>query len=122
MRTKYNGTKTAAVAPEVPRDEYEYFDMVAETAPPLPDLDLEEISLRCCCDKHPATEPKLAPEAEEEYFRRMREFRDRRKTAGRKIDPKTAEILTVWAVDRDPYGIDPLLPREWRQRLSKNSF
>jgi len=30
-----------------------------------------------------------------------------RKKAGRKIDPKTAEVMCIYADDQDPYDIDP---------------
>jgi hypothetical protein len=86
MKTNDN-TETAAAAPEAPQDEYEYFD-------------------------HPATEPKLPPDEEAEYFRRIREFRERRKEAGLKIDPETAEVMSIKGQMFDPYEIDPLLPLE----------
>jgi hypothetical protein len=45
----------------------------------------------------------------------IQEFRAKRKEAGLKIDPKTAEVLWVYAQTLDPYGIDSELPEECQQ-------
>jgi hypothetical protein len=95
MNTKNNSTETAAGAPEAPQNEYEYFYTVAK--------------------KYPLQRPKLPPNEEAEYLRRLKEFRERRREAGRKIDPETAEVVVTYGDTSDPYEIDPLLPEEWRQ-------
>jgi hypothetical protein len=93
MKTKNNNTETAAAAaPEAPQDEYEYFDMLAE--------------------KYCPQRPNLLPNEEAEYLRRIKEFRERRREAGRKIDPETAEVHGFYGQILDPYEIDPLLPEE----------
>src|SRR6266566_7355858 len=38
-----------------------------------------------------------------------------RKKAGRKIDPKTAEVMWTYTETFDPYGVDPELPEEYQQ-------
>jgi hypothetical protein len=90
MKTNDDNTETAA--PEAPQDEYEYFDMVAK--------------------KYPLQRPKLPPNEEAEYLRRLKEFRECRRDAGRKIDPETAEVRGFYGQILDPYEIDPLLPEE----------
>lgn len=70
MKTNDN-TETAAAAPEEPQDEYEYFRMIYEKY----------------------GRPKLPPNEEAEYLRRINEFRERRREAGLKIDPETAEVI-----------------------------
>jgi hypothetical protein len=92
MTTKNNNTKTAAAAPEAPQNEYEYFEMVAE--------------------KYPLQRPKLPPNEEAEYLRRIEEFMERRRQVGRKIDPETAEVTFWWRQTLDPYGLNPFLPKE----------
>lgn len=92
MKTENNNTETAAAAPEAPQNEYEYFNMVAK--------------------KYPLQRPKLPPNEEAEYLRRLEEFRDRRREAVRKIDPETAEFRVFYGNSFDPYEIDPLLPDE----------
>jgi hypothetical protein len=119
---KNNNTETAAAAPEAPQDEYEYFRMVAKRYLPLPELDSEEYHRRWENDDHPATEPKLSPNEEAEYFRRIGEFRERRRKAGLKIDPETAEICKDLTECCDPYGIDPLLPREFKDQPAKTWY
>jgi hypothetical protein len=121
MKTNDNNTETAAGAPEAPQNEYEYFNTVAKKYLKQPELDSEEYHRRWDNHDHPATEPKLPPNEEAEYFRRIKEFRERRREDGRKIDPETAEVMSNWGETLDPYGIDPLLPQELRQ-LAKNHF
>jgi hypothetical protein len=122
MKTKNNSTETAAAAPEAPQNEYEYFEMVAKKYFPLPELDPEEGARRWNSNDHPATEPKLPPNEEAEYLRRIKEFRERRREAGLKIDPETAEICMAWVEASDPYDIDPLLARELRRCPIKTWF
>jgi hypothetical protein len=38
-----------------------------------------------------------------------------RKEAALKIDPRTAEVFWRYAETLDPYGVDPDLPKEYRQ-------
>jgi hypothetical protein len=38
-----------------------------------------------------------------------------RKEAALKIDPRTAEVFWRYAQTLDPYGVDPDLPKEYRQ-------
>jgi len=115
--------ETAAAAPEAPQDEYEYFRMMAEKYLPLPELDDQEYNRRWENNDHPATEPKLPPNEEAEYFRRIDEFRERRREAGLKIDPETAEICGGWHGSLfDPYYINPLLPREFKGYSEKHWF
>lgn len=122
MKTNQDQHKTAAAAPEAPQDEFEYFRMMAKKYLPLPELDEEEYRRRWDDNDHPATEPKLPPQEEAEYFRRIREFTERRKEAGLKIDPKTAETYMDMGECFDPYGIHPLLPREAKDCPMKNWF
>jgi hypothetical protein len=86
MKTKNNNTETAAAAPEARQDEYEYFDMVRE--------------------KYCPQRPNLLPNEEAEYLRRIKEFRERRREAGLKIDPETAEVRGRYGDIFDPYEID----------------
>ena len=102
MKTKNNNTETAAAATEAPQDEYEYFNMVAK--------------------KYPLQRPKLPPNEEAEYLRRIKKFRERRREAGLKIDPDTAEICMVYREGCDPYDIDPLLSREFKGGPIKTWF
>jgi hypothetical protein len=122
MNTKSNNTETAAAAPEAPQDEYEYFRMVAKKYLPLLELDEQEYRRRMDNDDHSATEPKLPPNEEAEYLRRMEEFRERRREAGLKIDPETAEICGGYTETFDPYDIHPLLPREFKGYPTKTRF
>src|SRR5438477_10374561 len=94
MGTNNNNNETAAAAPESPQDEYEYFNMVAK--------------------KYLLQRPKPPPNEEAEYFRRLKEFRERRREAGRKIDPETAEVRGFYGQILDPYEIDVLLPEEYQ--------
>jgi len=100
MKTKNNNTETAA--PEARQDEYEYFDMVRE--------------------KYCPQRPNLLPNEEAEYLRRIKEFRERRREAGRKIDPETAEVRGRYGDIFDPYEIDVLLPAEYADCGGRNYF
>ena len=102
MKTKNNNTETAAAAPEARQDEYEYFDIVRE--------------------KYCPQRPNLLPNEEAEYLRRIKEFRDRRREAGRKIDPETAEVRGRCGNLFDPYEIDPLCPEEYADDYGWNHF
>jgi hypothetical protein len=93
--------ETAAAAPEAPQDEYEYFYMVAK--------------------KYALQRPKLPPNEEAEYLGRIKEFRERRREAGRKIDPETAEVRCVHGQTLDPYGLYLELPEECHQ-VGRNYF
>jgi hypothetical protein len=88
--------------------------MVAKKYLPLPDLNSREYDRRMENKDHPATEPKLPPNEEAEYFRRIKEFTERCREAGLKIDPETAEIYMTYTEAIDPYHIDPLLAREFK--------
>ena len=122
MKTKNDNTETTAAAPKAAEDEYEYFERMAKKHLPLPELDEEEYRRRWDNHDHPATEPKLPPDEEGEYFRRIHEFRERRKQEGLKIDPETAVVCMWYSEAIDPYGIDPLLPRELKDYYVKTWF
>src|SRR5262245_55262493 len=121
MKNKSKQSETSAAAPEAPQDEYEYFRIIAEKYLPRPELDEEEYRRRWDNNDIPATEPKLPANEEAEYFRRIEEFRECRRQAGRKIDPETAEVIWIKGQIFDPYEIDPLLPEEY-QCVGSNGF
>src|SRR5262245_38262409 len=112
MKNKSKQSETSAAAPEAPQDEYEYFRIIAEKYLPRPELDEEEYRRRWDNNDIPATEPKLPANEEAEYFRRLREFTERRRQAGLKIDPETAEMCLTCREAYDPYDIDTLFPRQ----------
>ena len=45
----------------------------------------------------------------------VEQWRAIRREAGLKIDPETAEVEWDYAQTLDPYGVDPDLPKEYRQ-------
>ena len=45
-----------------------------------------------------------------------------RKEAGRQIDPKTAEVMWIFACAEDPYCIDPELLEEYRCSVGREYF
>ena len=96
--------------------------MVAKKYLPPPELDEQEYRRRMDNDDHPATEPKLPADEEAEYFRRIGEFRERRREAGLKIDPEAAEVFVDIREIWDPYYIDPLRPRELKGYPAKTWF
>src|SRR5262245_40769647 len=122
MKPKSNNIETAAAAPRALRDEYEYFRMMAKKHLSLPDLDEEEYRRSWDDDEHPATEAKLPANEEAEYFRRLREFTERRRQAGLKIDPETAEMCVTCREAYDPYDIDTLFPRQAKGGPRKTWF
>ena len=122
METNNINTETAAAGPKAPQDEYEYFRMIAKKYPPLPEMDDQEYDRWRQNNGHPVTEPKLPPNEEAEYLRRIKEFRARRREAGLKIDLETAENFPFWIEICDPYDIDVLLPRERKGCFKKTWF
>lgn len=45
----------------------------------------------------------------------VEQWLQRRKDAGTRIDPETAEVWWTYALTMDPYGVYPDLPEEYKQ-------